>query len=64
MKKTSYLIIFCIMLCNFFTSIGMMFVETHDGTWQCWTQAIITNIFPVACVFWTSQLAGLVYCAV
>jgi hypothetical protein len=48
-----------ICFCDFFGSLGMAFGHPEDGSIQCVIQAILTNIFPIAGVLWTTLISWL-----
>jgi hypothetical protein len=48
-----------ICICDLFGSIGMALGQPEDGSTRCIIQAILTNIFPIAGVFWTTLIAFL-----
>lgn len=57
LKKSSHNeIIFYIGICDFFSSIGGSFGLVYENTIQCDIQVILTNIFPLSGIFWTSIL--------
>jgi len=49
---------------NLFGSIGIAIGLTQNGTVQCYTQALLTNIFPISSVFWTTVIAYVLYTVV
>lgn len=46
-----------ICLCDLFGSLGMAFGHPEDGSIQCIIQAILTNVFPIAGVLWTTLIS-------
>jgi hypothetical protein len=56
-KRCVYQIIFYISICDFFSAIGESVGQSQDGTFQCWFQAIVTNIFVLSSIFWTTTIA-------
>jgi hypothetical protein len=48
-----------ICICDLFGSIGMALGHPEDGSTRCIIQAILTNIFPIAGVFWTTLISFL-----
>jgi uncharacterized membrane protein len=48
-----------ICLCDLFGSLGMAFGHPEDDSIQCIVQAILTNIFPIAGVLWTTLISWL-----
>jgi hypothetical protein len=52
-------LIFYIAICDFFSSVGIALGFSSDGTIKCWIQGILTNIFPISGVFWTTVIAYL-----
>lgn len=42
---------------DLFGSIGMAIGHPENGSFECWLQAILTNIFPISGVFWTTLIA-------
>lgn len=62
LQKVSFnKIIYFICSCDLFASLGMALGHPRDDSTKCWVQAIVTNIFPVAGVFWTTILSYMVY---
>ena len=59
--KTAYSIAALICFCDFFSSLGMSVGLCVDGSVQCFIQAILTNYFPLAGVFWVTVLVFSLY---
>jgi hypothetical protein len=57
-------VIFFIAVCDLFGGLAASLGLLHDKTSLCWFQAIMTNIFPLAGVFWTTVLAYLLHRAI
>lgn len=55
-KNSHNEIIFYIGICDLLSSIGGSFGLVNEGTIQCQIQAILTNIFPISGIFWTTIL--------
>jgi hypothetical protein len=49
-------VIYYMCICDFFSSLGGSFGYVQEGTFLCDLQAILTNVFPLASVFWLTIL--------
>ena len=62
MKITLYSrVVLYMACCDFIGAISYSFGLVKDRSPLCWVQAIMTNVFPVAGIFWTTILAYLLF---
>ncbi len=54
-------IIFYIALCDSLSSLGGLLGISKNGTFQCSIQTILTNIFPLAGIFWTTVISCILF---
>jgi len=54
-------VILYIAVCDFVSGFAAGFGLVRDKTPLCWTQAVLTNIFPIAGVMWTTVIACMLY---
>eukprot|EP01041_Mallomonas_annulata_P013808 gene13808-29362_t len=60
-RKPYVQMVFYAALADFIGAISTLFGELEDGTNICVAQGILSNIFPLASVFWTLAIAYLLY---
>lgn len=59
LKTTFTKLIFYIAISDLFSSIGIALGFSYEGTIKCYLQGILTNIFPISGIFWTTVIAYL-----
>ena len=60
-RKTYVEMVFYSCVCDFFGGISTIFGEQQDGSIICWTQGIMSNVFPLSSIAWTCAMACLLY---
>ena len=60
-KKNINKIVFYISISQIGSSVGTMLGQPYNGTPECYTQALFTNIFPYVYTFWTTIAAYMLY---
>lgn len=63
-RKSLHKVVCYIACCDIFSSIGIMIGLPQNGTFPCYLQSVLTNIFPLSGVFWTTTIAYMVYCII
>lgn len=59
-KKYKLLILY-ITTSDFICSFGTLLGLARDGTTYCWFQGLVTNVFPLCSLFWTSMIVLQLY---
>lgn len=52
LKKLSYQIFLCMAIANLLTACGSVVGSPNNGSFACWWEGILTNIFTLASIFW------------
>lgn len=60
-QKSLYTVVNYMCFCCIFTSIGIALGLPRNGTFKCYLQAFLTNVFPLATIFWTTTIAYMVF---
>lgn len=59
--RTTNLIVLYIFISDMLSSVGTSFGPVSSGTYECWIQGFLTNIFPLASIFWTTLLISKIF---
>lgn len=59
-KRNYNIVILYITICDFISSLGEAVGTSVDGSYKCYVQAIITNIFPLSSILWTMMIAFMI----
>jgi hypothetical protein len=63
-SKTSCRLVLYVAISDFMTCCSGFSGLPHDGTSACWSQAILSNVFPLSSIFWTTVMAYVLYLVV